>query len=338
MKITHACLCLGMMLFSLPGFGACGSYSEMPIDGGLEDCSNPQAPKVIHSNTITKFSLHFAEEGLVGLPASEEKTTRPPFPAGTYTLSAERQGNQSHFELICDRYGTVTPLRFAKDLPASALDELQAIIQKHNLAAINGSSLRNSALGTALSFHVDYDTDETLSVYAEGGASTLPPGWCGTTVFLEFFRAKLDAGNRLIPPLRSCSYALSNSHGLVYCLELDSEPYQDSKRAIFKETRLAPNAGQFDSGQPTKTIYVPREKLEALEEIAAKYQLWKWKDLPHRDDDEDDRDFISIVFNYSGGGNICLDSDQELPPEYEEAFAELRRALTVTEEDAGQNQ
>ena len=336
MKMTHACLFLGMFLFSLPGFGACGSYSEVPMDGGLEDRSNPQAPKVIHSNTITKFSLHFAEDGNIGVPASEPKDSQPPFPAGRYTLSAERHGAQAHFLLVCDRYGTVTPLRFAKDLPASALDELQAIIQKHKLAAINGSSLRNSALGTALSFHVDYDTDETLSVYAEGGASTLPPGWCGTTVFLEFFTAKLDAGNRLIPPLRSCSYALSNSKGLVYCLELNSEPYQDSKRAIFKETRPTQNAGQPDSEQTTKTIYVPREKLEALEEIAAKYQLWQWKDLPNREDVEDNRDFISIVFNYSGGGNICLNSDQHLPPEYEEAFAELRRTLTVTE--AGQNQ
>ena len=36
-----------------------------------------------------------------------------------------------------------------------------------------------------LSFTVLYDTDDRLSVsvYAEGGASTLPHGWCGTNVY-----------------------------------------------------------------------------------------------------------------------------------------------------------
>ena len=87
---------------------------------------------------------------------------------------------------------------FKQDLPVEALDELQAIIKKKNLAAINGSSLRNSALGTLLIFHVHYDSGERLSVYAEGGAATLPDGWCGTEVFLEFFMEKLQAEEILL--------------------------------------------------------------------------------------------------------------------------------------------
>ena len=60
------------------------------------------------------------------------------------------------------------------------------------------SSLRNSALGTLLIFHVHYDSGERLSVYAEGGAATLPDGWCGTEVFLEFFMEKLQAEEILL--------------------------------------------------------------------------------------------------------------------------------------------
>ena len=123
---------------------------------------------------------------------SSDGNALPPLPAGVYLLEAERKGDKAHFLLSCDRQGTTNPLVFQKDLPAEAMLDLQKIIRKYNLPAINGSNLRNSALGTSLRFLVLYDTDEKITVYAEGGASTLPHGWCGTSVFLEFFLDKID--------------------------------------------------------------------------------------------------------------------------------------------------
>ena len=197
MKLSKLYLYLGLTLIGLLSFIPSGCCSGGPISGGLADFSDPKAPKVIDSDNIRKFSLRFKYIGGIAKPAVENDC--PPFPAGNYLLEAERKGDKAHFLLSCDRQGTATPLLFQKDLPVEALLDLQGIIRKYNLPAINGSSLRNSALGTSLSFEVLYDTDERLSVYAEGGVSTLPHGWCGTDVFLEFFLKKLDTEGLLFP-------------------------------------------------------------------------------------------------------------------------------------------
>ena len=191
MKLSKPYLCLGLTLCGLLSFAPVGYCSEVPIDGGLDDLSNPKAAKVIGSDNIKEFSLRFTDEAGRGAASSDE-IPLPPFPAGDYLLEAVRKGEQAHFLLTCDRQNTITPLVFQKDLPAEAMLDLQNIIRKYNLPAINGSNLRNSALGTSLRFLVLYDTDEKITVYAEGGASTLPRGWCGTSVFLEFFLDKID--------------------------------------------------------------------------------------------------------------------------------------------------
>ena len=215
------------------------------------------------------------------------------------------------------------------------VDGIEGIIRKYNLPAINGSSLRNSALGTSLNFEVLYDTNERLSIYAEGGASTLPPGWCGTEVFLRLFLKKLEAKDLLIPPLCSCIYSRSNSlKGFLYSLELETDRTLPRKQAIFKKRLPQPTADNPFGERVAKHITVPKEKLEVIENIIAEYRMRKWKDLPNRESIEGNTDFISIVFNYSDGNNICLDSDQELPPGYLDAFEAIHQALTEAEKAA----
>ena len=192
-RLFKRIFCFALAFSGLFSFCSFSDAAEIPIDGGLDDFSNPQAPKVIQSNTITEFSLQFKEDMDI-----DRAGTVTSFPAGEYLLKAERKGDKARFYLIYDSQDTSKPLIFKQDLPVEALDELQAIIKKKNLAAINGSSLRNSALGTLLIFHVHYDSGERLSVYAEGGAATLPDGWCGTEVFLEFFMEKLQAEKILL--------------------------------------------------------------------------------------------------------------------------------------------
>lgn len=326
-RLSKRIFYLSMVLLGLFSFGSLGCCSDVPIDGGLVDLSNHRAPKVIQSNTITEFSLQFKEERSIGRESIfDGKSTIASYPAGNYLLEAKRKGDTAHFYLMCDRNGAVNPLIFKKEVPMEALDELQAIIKKYNLAAINGSSLWNSALGTMLKLVVCYDSDEQLSVYAEGGVSTLPNGWCGTEVFLDFFVDKLQAGNFLVSPLYSCIYAYSNED-LVYTLELKSESTPDSKQAVLLKVLSNSATGE----RVTKEISVPREKLEEIEHIVAGYQMHEWKNLPSREDGEI-AEVISIVLNYSDGNNICLDSVQKLPPEYKEAFEAVRKAL-VDEED-----
>ena len=334
MKLSKPYLCLGLTLCGLLSFAPVGYCSEVPIDGGLDDLSNPKAAKVIGSDNIKEFSLRFTDEAGRGA-ASNDEISLPPFPAGDYLLEAVRKGEQAHFLLTCDRQNTITPLVFQKDLPAEALQDLQAIIKKYNLAAINGSDRRNSALGTSLSLKVLYDTNEKISVYAEGGASTLPQGWCGTDVFLDFFIKKLDAESLLSPSLYSCIYSRSNSeNGLLYSLELETDKSLPRKQAIFKKILPRQTADNPFGEYATKCVTVSKDKLESIENIIAKYHMRNWKGLPNREKMDDNADFISIVFNYSGGDNICLDSDQELPPEYQEAFEAVHQAMTDAEKAA----
>jgi len=333
MKLSKLYLYLGLTLIGLLSFIPLGCCSGGPISGGLADFSDPKAPKVIDSDNIRKFSLRFKYRGGIAKPSGEN--AQPPFPVGDYLLEAELKGDKAHFLLSCDRQGTATPLLFQKDLPVEALLDLQGIIRKYNLPAINGSSLRNSALGTSLSFEVLYDTDERLSVYAEGGVSTLPHGWCGTDVFLEFFLKKLDTEGLLFPPLYSCIYSCSNrQNGFLYSLELETDRNLPGKQAIFKKTLPQQTADNPLGEQVVKQVAVPKEKLEAIETIIAKYRMRHWKDLPYRENLDGNTDFVSIVFNCSDGNNICLDNDQELPPEYKEAFEAVHQALTEAEKDA----
>lgn len=333
MKLSKLYLYLGLTLIGLLSFIPSGCCSGGPISGGLADFSDPKAPKVIDSDNIRKFSLRFKYIGGIAKPAVENDC--PPFPAGNYLLEAVRKGDTAHFMLSCDRQDTATPLVFQKDLPVEALLDLQGIIRKYNLPAINGSSLRNSALGTSLSFEVLYDTDERLYVRAEGGVSTLPHGWCGTDVFLELFLKKLDAEGLLVPPLYSCIYSCSSRQdGFLYSLELEADRHLPGKQAIFKKTLPQQTADNPFGERVVKQVTVPKEKLEAIETIIAKYRMRDWKDLPYRENLDGNTDFISIVFNCSDGNNICLDSDQELPPEYKEAFEAVHQALIEAEKDA----
>ena len=333
-KLSQLCLYLGLALFELLAFAPSGFCSEEPVDGGLDDFSNPKAAKIIHSDSIKEFCLQFTHEGGSSTALADEASLLQ-IPAGDYLLKAVRKGEQAHFLLACDRQDTLTPLVFQKDLPAEALLDLQGIIRKYNLPAINGSSLRNSALGTSLNFEVLYDTNERLSIYAEGGASTLPPGWCGTEVFLRLFLKKLEAEDLLIPPLCSCIYSRSNSlKGFLYSLELETDRTLPRKQAIFKKRLPQPTADNPFGERVAKHITVPKEKLEVIENIIAEYRMRKWKDLPNRESIEGNTDFISIVFNYSDGNNICLDSDQELPPGYLDAFEAIHQALTEAEKAA----
>ena len=143
---------------------------------------------------------------------------------------------------------------------------------------------------------------------------------------------KLEAEDLLIPPLCSCIYSSSNSlKGFLYSLELETDRTLPRKQAIFKKRLPQPTADNPFGERVAKHITVPKEKLEVIENIIAEYRMRKWKDLPNRESIEGNTDFISIVFNYSDGNNACLNSDHDLPPEYQDAFGTMHLALAETD-------
>lgn len=323
-----AILLLG--LFSIGALASCSPvppgqlHEDEPIDGGLTNSSNRNAPKTIQSNVLTKFSLNFLDDGNY-IPA--DPTDR--FPQGRYSLLAERRGNTAHFRLLCDRHNTLTPLVFEKDLDTKELDDLHAFLLEHNIPAINGSSKWNSALGTFIDLHAIYDSGETLSVYAEGGASTVPDGWCGTDVFLKFFADKLGARDCLGSPLYSCDYAESSGEtGYLLQWNLKADSIIGSHRAIFHRQSRKENGADIVKQE----IVVPREKLEELEQLVHSLGMKQWKNLPYQENPDMSEMLISIALNYSDSQeSVCIDSHQALPPEAREAMNAVREFLESLE-------
>lgn len=332
MKLCKMGLTAGLVTLGLACAGLCtagcsavedgGLFSSSPITcGGLTDNSDPRAPKTIQSKVLNSFSLTFLDEGLHTPPPGQEDH----FPVGRYTLTAQRQGDRAHFSLACDRKETIAPVVFEKDLDASALDELHELLLENKVPAVNGSSLRNTALGTYINLRALYDSGETLSVYAEGGASTVPRDWCGTDVFVKFFLEKLGAKGRLAAPLYSVAYAVSNGEtGYYQELELRSDGRLSSSQALFCR-RFRSGSGQQEEKQE---FPVAREKLEEAERLTDAYGMRGWKNLPFSAETSPNADFHSIALNYTYGEKaVCVDSEMALPPEGREAFTALQEFL-----------
>ena len=312
-----------------PDYEDGGIYPDSNIEcGGLADSSDRTAPKSIKSNILNSFSLDFNEEGL---HVRSEKVAEY-FPVGRYSLQAQRQGEIAHFRLSCDRRETTAPLVFEKDLDISTLDELHALLMEQNVPAVNGSSLRNSALGTFIDFNALYDSGETLSLYAEGGASTVPPGWCGTDVFVSFFLDKLDAKGKLGAPLYSIAYAISNEEtGYLHEMELKSDGRLSSGQALFC-SRLCQGNGQEEKRQE---FPVPRAKLEEAERLTDAYGMRGWKKLPFSEETALDADFVSIAMNYTQGEEaVCVDNEMELPEGGWEGLKALQKFMDELESTA----
>ena len=100
-RLFKRIFCFALAFSGLFSFCTFSDAAEIPIDGGLDDFSNPQAPKVIQSNTITEFSLQSKEDMDI-----DRAGTATSFPAGEYILKAERKGGKARFYLIYDSQDT----------------------------------------------------------------------------------------------------------------------------------------------------------------------------------------------------------------------------------------
>lgn len=307
----------GIFLSGLIGLGnfACG-HSAPTTGGGIVDSSIKNAPKEIKSDKLEKFSFAFLEENFAGNPDSDET-----IPRGKYFLSAERTANGAHFIFECKRLEPVPVLRFEKDFDSTVLDELEKLIREKNVAAVNGHGKRNTALGTYIRFNAEYAGGETLSVYAEGGASTEPPNWCGGKVFADFFIDKMGIKSEITSPLYYCEYKLSGRGGRdCYEINFSVDP-KNSRQCI-----LSRKDYRNKDAPPVNKTFLPREKIEELSKIINSYDTKGWKDFP--DIDGEFSEMESISFGFDDGKQIVIDSQQKLPPGGLDLIRDVKKFLT----------
>lgn len=157
-------------------FGVTGCVQMKKVEGGgTTDNSDPHAPKTIVSTELTRFYAAFLSKNAVDAQLA---------PVGKCVLEMRAEADSALVMVACEDMGI--SLHFTVD--KAALNDLQALIQEHDLAAINGHSKRNTALGTYLDLTVEYASGERIHAYAEGGASTAPPGHWNPAAFAAFFQ------------------------------------------------------------------------------------------------------------------------------------------------------
>ncbi len=81
----------------------------------------------------------------------------------------------------------------------SALIRLQEIIDEYKVAQLNGFYKRNSALGNSFSLKVKYDSEETITAGAEGGASVSPNTYLPRQEFSNFFSELVAKSGKKVP-------------------------------------------------------------------------------------------------------------------------------------------
>lgn len=69
------------------------------------------------------------------------------------------------------------------------------------------------------------------------------------------------------------------------------------------------------------------KKLTALTALIAPYQILSWYELPLRENWALDADSISIGIAYDNGNHANVSNSQNLPPEWSEAFRQIKEFL-----------
>ena len=129
---------------------------EVEEDGGKNNNTDFDAPKLVNSTEIIKFSCEFS---LLAFAEDPE----PPLQCGTYLLEAEAKDEKVSCRYCLDfRDGESEDESFETD--TSFMEELQKIALENNLAQYNGISISVSGLpdmyGAKLS--IDYESGEYI--------------------------------------------------------------------------------------------------------------------------------------------------------------------------------
>ncbi len=207
MKKTTALI--GSTLLAIAATGMVSACGQEPTStGSTIDSSNKSAPKTIQSKDITSFSYTFVEEGRIATIKSRGGDFVTVDDDGDFHgrchYKLTRQGENADFDVNCSgntRFSgeAQKPLQFSGTVSKEVLDELQAIIDKHHVARLNGFYKRNSALGNYFNLQINYASGESIIAGGEGGISVLPTGGLPGDEFGRFFKKLIQQSGQTLP-------------------------------------------------------------------------------------------------------------------------------------------
>ena len=192
-RMAKATMIAGMAMF----LGACsgqhtpdmeagrdGGYRSQEC-GGTEDRSDVNASKVIASDELASFSATFEKREVYigGADAAEGWV----YPNGRYRFEMKKDEDEGGVSVTADFAGEVYTFTAGPETPG----RLNRLLKDNDVAAMNGHSKWNSALDTYISLSAVYADGETISIYAEGGASTIPDGW-NCIIYIRFFDGLME--------------------------------------------------------------------------------------------------------------------------------------------------
>ena len=202
--MKNAATLIGSALFAVAATGmatACGQ--EPPACGGTEDYSNHSAPKVIQSKDINSFSYTFLNEGRVATVRSRGGHFIRVDDDGSFhgrcELRLVRNGEKADFSVSDSGNWQAPPFKTSGTVGKEALAELQTIIDKYDVARLNGFYKRNSARGNYFNLRINYDSGESITAGGEGGFSVVPDGGLPDGAFSAFFQKLLQQSGQTVP-------------------------------------------------------------------------------------------------------------------------------------------
>lgn len=202
--MKKAAALIGSALLAVASTGmvtACGK--EPPACGGIEDYSNHSAPKVIQSKDINSFSYTFLNEGRAATIKSRGGHFIPVYDDGSFhgrcELRLVRNGDKADFSVSDSGNWQAPPFKTSGTVGKEALDELQTIIDKYDVARLNGFYKRNSARGNYFDLRINYASGETITAGGEGGFSVVPDGGLPDDAFSAFFKELVQKTGQTVP-------------------------------------------------------------------------------------------------------------------------------------------
>ncbi len=204
MRTTKALIGSALLAATAAGImPACGM--EPQPCGGLEDYSNQSAPKVIQSKDITAFTYTFENEGVATSLKSRgdyyaNVANDDPY-RGRCTLQLTKNGGKADFEVSCSGERQQGAFNVKGTVGLGAFDELQAIIERENVARLNGFYRRNSALGNYFDLKINYASGESITAGGEGGISVVPDGGLPDQSFKDLFTKLVIQTGQVLPSI-----------------------------------------------------------------------------------------------------------------------------------------
>ena len=288
-------------------------------DGATRNSSvGRTSPVVISSKDISSFGLRFQ----YSKDYDKEDELRGRYPSGWYDLRLEKNENGANCHL--EYWSDNTPSRKV-DFPvaAVALSRLDKLLKEHDIAQIDGHSLYNSALGDDMNLEVRYESGETIHADGQGGDVKPDAKYYQEEWFIDFFRALgCEYGHDTLgPALKRCTYSCGGGKPGGYINMAISSEKDGTVRAKMD------SRSRYDAPEIHRERSLPKEKLDEIEAMFNRGDLFHWAKTPWKKIDILDGDTAEVSFDYADGSYASFYDDNEMPKEAFEAMEKVKEFL-----------